>query len=213
MSETRMAPAPLPTVHIVDDDDAVRDSLALLLQTAGYNTCCWADAEAFLRDYDNRHGGCLLLDVHMPSMSGLRLQQELLAVGAGLPIIFMSGRADVPMAVQALKAGAFDFLQKPCDNLQLLGVINKALQHDQQRRAGQQQLHAVREQLATLTPREREVLQHVVDGKASKVIALELDLSQRTVEIYRANVMQKMQTRSVAQLVKLMSDFHASAAG
>lgn len=208
-----MAPASIPTVHIVDDDDAVRDSLALLLQTAGYTTCCWADAEAFLHDYDSALGGCLLLDVHMPSMSGLRLQQELLAVGAGLPIIFMSGRADVPMAVQALKAGAFDFLQKPCDNLQLLGVINKALEQDRQNRAQQHQQHAVRERLATLTPREREVLQHIVDGKATKVIALELDLSQRTVEIYRANVMQKMQSRSVAQLVKLMSELHASATG
>lgn len=208
-----MSPSPTPTVHIVDDDDAVRDSLALLLQTAGYATRCWADAEAFLRDYDSTLGGCLLLDVHMPSMSGLRLQQELQAVGAGLPIIFLSGHADVPMAVQALKGGAFDFLQKPCDNLQLLGVINKALEQDRQNRARQQQQHAVRERITTLTPREREVLQHIVGGKATKVIALELDLSQRTVEIYRANVMQKMQSRSVAQLVRLMSEFHASAAG
>ncbi len=208
-----MAPNPTPAVHIVDDDDAVRDSLALLLQTAGYTIRSWADAEAFLRDYDSSCGGCLLLDVHMPSMSGLRLQQELLAVGAALPIIFMSGRADVPMAVQALKAGAFDFLQKPCDNLQLLGVINKALVQDRQNREQHQQQYAVRERLATLTPREREVLEHVVNGKATKVIALELDLSQRTVEIYRANIMQKMQSRSVAQLVKLMSSLHASAAG
>lgn len=197
------------TVHIVDDDDAVRDSLALFLQSVGLTARSYASAGEFLLEFDATTSGCLVLDVHMPAMSGLRLQQELIAVGAALPVIFMTGRAEVPMVVQALKAGAFDFLQKPCEHVQLLGLINKALERDRENRAQLSQQKAVRERLHTLTPREQEVLDYIVNGKATKVIALELDLSQRTVEIYRANVMQKMQSRSVAHLVKMISEINA----
>lgn len=196
-------------VHIVDDDDAVRDSLAVFLEAAGLPTRTYPGAKAFLAAFDPYVSGCLVLDIHMPEMSGLDLQEELLAVGAALPIIFITGHADVPTAVQALKAGAFDFLQKPFDNISLLGLINRALEQDRGNRVALRQQKEVRERLRTLTPRENEVLDYIVNGKATKVIAMELELSKRTVEIYRANVMQKMQARSIAQLVRKVSEANA----
>lgn len=197
-------------VHIVDDDEAVSDSLQLFLQAAGLNTVTYSSAQDFLDAYRHEHAGCLLLDIHMPDMSGLHLQQELLAVGSTLPIIFVTGHASVSTAVQALKAGAFDFIEKPFDNLQLLGMVNRALEQDRQNRALLVQQTAVQERLQALTPRETEVLDYLLNGKATKVIALELELSHRTVEIYRANVMQKMQSRSIAHLVKMVSGFHVN---
>lgn len=199
-------------IHIIDDDEAVRDSLRLFLEAAGLPAATYPDAANFLGSYDPTFAGCLVLDIMMPSMDGLHLQEELMAVGATLPIIFITGHADVPTAVQALKAGAYDFLQKPFDNIQLLGLINKALEDDRNNRAAQRQQLEIRERLETLTPREREVLDYILNGKATKVIAYELELSQRTVEIYRANVMQKMQSRSVAQLVRMVSEFNAGIA-
>jgi len=200
----------IQVIHIVDDDEAIRDSLGTFLETAGFTSRGYDTAEAFLDSFDPAMAGCLILDIRMPDMDGLDLQEELLAVGATLPIIFITGHADVPTAVQALKAGAFDFLQKPFDNVQLLGLINKALEADRNNRASEQQQREIRERLQSLTPREKEVLDYIVNGKATKVIAIELELSQRTVEIYRANVMQKMQSRSIAQLVKMISELKAS---
>lgn len=199
-------------VFIVDDDPAIRDSLEVFLDAAGLPTRAWSDAESFLDDYNQNMSGCLLLDIRMPAMSGLSLQEDLVAVGATLPVIFITGHADVPTAVQALKAGAFDFIEKPFDNAQLLELVRKAFARDREEREALNQQREIKERLQSLTPREAEVLDYIVNGKATKVIAIELSLSQRTVEIYRANVMQKMQARSVAQLVKLISEFNANPA-
>lgn len=195
----------LQQVYIVDDDDAIRDSLGLFLRSAGLSTREYGDADSFLRDYHPGMSGCLLLDIRMPVKSGLGLQEDLCAVGSLLPIVFITGHADVSSAVQALKSGAFDFIEKPFDNARLLEVVRQAFALDARQRQAARLENEMRERLGTLTPREAEVLEHIVDGKATKVIAAELQLSQRTVEIYRANVMQKMQARSVAQLVKMMA--------
>ena len=197
-------------VHIVDDDAAIRDSLSILLKTSGLNPLTSPNAQAFLKHYDPTKSGCLVLDIHMPVMSGLNLQDELLAVGTTLPIIFITGHADVESAVQALKAGAFDFLQKPFDNTELLALIKQALEKDRKNRAALVKQKHIRDRLQTLTPREKEVLDHIVDAKATKVIAIEMTLSQRTIEIYRANIMQKMQCRSTAQLVRLISEYNCT---
>ncbi len=193
-------------VFIVDDDAAILDSLDMLLEASGYKVAAYSDPEAFLDDFSADWRGCLLLDIHMPSMSGLGLQQDLLAIGSCLPIIFISGHADVPTAVRALKAGAFDFLQKPFDNDSLLQRIQRAMTSNRLQHQQVRQQRMLKERLESLTPRETEVLDGIINGKATKVIAIELSLSQRTVEIYRANVMQKMQTKSLAQLVRMISE-------
>lgn len=200
-------------VYVIDDDEAVRDSIRMLLESAGFKPAVYSDADSFLKDYRPEMSGCLVLDIQMPAISGLMLQEELLAIGSGLPIIFVTGHADVRTAVQALKAGAFDFIQKPFDSNTLLGHVQRALDVDADNRRALRQQQQVRERLQTLTPRETEVLNYIINGKATKVIAIELSLSQRTVEIYRANVMQKMQSRSVAQLVRMISEFKASPIG
>lgn len=199
-----------PAVYIVDDDEAIRDSLEAFLQSAGFATRAWPDAEAFLRDYRPSMRGCLLLDIRMPAKSGLGLQQDLAAVESLLPIIFITGHADVGSAVRALKAGAFDFIEKPFDNARLLELVRQACALDARRREEERQREEVLDRLRSLTPRETEVLDGIVNGKATKVIALDLGLSQRTVDIYRANIMQKMQARSVAQLVKTVSEGHVT---
>lgn len=209
MTPTRKQPAE-QIIYVIDDDDAVRDSLQLYLQAASLRVRTYADAESFLTDYHADMCGCLVLDVQLPAFSGLGLQEELLAIGSTLPIIFITGHADVPMAVQALKTGAYEFLQKPFDNAQLLVHIHRAFEAEARHRDTQRQQSQIRERLKTLTPREAEVLDYIVNGKATKAIAIELSLSQRTVEIYRANVMQKMQSRSVAHLVRMLSEFQAS---
>lgn len=198
---------PVPTVYILDDDEAVLDSLGTWLDAKGLKTRTWSDPRRFLDEYRHDWCGCLLLDMQMPALSGLSLQEELVAIGSTLPIIFMTGHGSVSTAVQAMKAGAFEFIEKPFDNAALLEHIRRAFALDAQKREALNHQRQVRERLAMLTPRETEVLDYIVNGKATKVIALELNLSQRTVEIYRANVMQKMQSKSVAQLVKMLADF------
>ncbi|MDT8397797.1 MAG: response regulator [Pseudomonadales bacterium] len=195
------------SVFIVDDDEAVLDSLRVFLEASGFAVKTYASPESFLDDYHVELRGCVLLDIQMPTMSGLGLQEDLVAIGSVLPIIFMTGHADVPTAVQALKAGAFDFIQKPFDNGRLLELVARAFEVNRQDRQVLEQQQRIKARLQTLTPRETEVLDYIINGKASKVIASELNLSQRTVEIYRANVMQKMQARSVAQLVRSISEF------
>lgn len=197
-------------VYIIDDDEAVLDSLGMYLQTAGCKIVSYASAQLFLDSYHADMCGCLVLDVQMPTISGLGLQEELLAIGSTLPIIFITGHGDVPMAVQALKAGAFEFLQKPFDNKILIEQILQAFELDARNRLVLQQQMEIKQRLQSLTPRETEVLDYIINGKATKVIASELSLSQRTVEIYRANVMQKMQVRSVAKLVRMLSDFRVN---
>src|SRR5450755_500052 len=195
--------ATAPTVHVVDDDDGMRRALSLLLNTVGYKTLVFASPAEFLAQYDADTPGCLVLDIRMPGMSGLELQQHLNRTGSMLPVIFITGHGDVPMAVQAMKEGAFEFIQKPFRDQDLLDRINHALQQDAESRNNLARRADVARRLESLTPRERQVMAMVVDGAANKVIAIDLDLSERTVEIHRAKVMEKMGARSVAHLVKL----------
>jgi two-component system response regulator FixJ len=192
-----------PVVYIVDDDDGMRRALTVLTTTVGYQPVAFAKPSEFLAKYDPAQPGCLVLDVRMPEMSGLEVQQHLNKAGAMVPVILISGHGDIPMAVQAMKDGAFDFLQKPFRDQELIDRINGALKLDAQNRASVDRLADLKSREESLTPREREVLALVVDGKANKVIAIDLGLSERTVEIHRANVMEKMGARSVAHLVKM----------
>jgi two-component system, LuxR family, response regulator FixJ len=192
-----------PVVYIVDDDDGMRRALTVLITTVGYQPVAFAKPTEFLAKYDPNQPSCLVLDVRMPEMSGLEVQQQLNKKGSMLPVILISGHGDIPMAVQAMKDGAFDFLQKPFRDQELLDRINGALKRDAENRESVDRLADLKAREESLTPREREVLALVVDGKANKVIAIDLGLSERTVEIHRANVMEKMGARSVAHLVKM----------
>lgn len=197
---------PASVVFIVDDDDAVRSALRLLIRSVGLQAISFASADEFLASYDARQPGCLVLDVRMPGMSGLELQQELNKRGATIPVIFITGHGDVPMAVEAMQHGAADFLQKPFGDQDLLDRVRKALANDAEARASMAVLAVTRQRLESLTPRETEVMRLVTRGKANKVIGAELGVSQRTVEIHRAHVMEKMQARSLAELVRMVMD-------
>jgi two-component system response regulator FixJ len=194
------------TVFVVDDDDAVRKSLALLLQSAGMNVESFGSARNFLERYDPYAAGCVVLDVRMPEMTGLELQEYLNVHGAIVPVIFITGHADVPMAVEAMRHGAYDFLQKPFLDQDLLDRVRRAIDHDRANRVRLLQHDAIQEKLISLTPREREILDLVTSGKANKVMAAQLGVSQRTVEIHRARVMEKMGASSLAQLVRMVMD-------
>jgi FixJ family two-component response regulator len=197
------------TVYIVDDDDGMRKALSMLLGTVGYQTLAFSRARDFLASHKPEDAGCLVLDVRMPEMSGLELQQHLNRLGSMLPVIFITGHGDVPMAVQAMKEGAFEFIQKPFRDQDLLDRINHALQQDAENRKNVALRADVLKRLESLTPREREVMQLVVNGEANKVIAIDLGLSERTVEIHRAKVMEKMGAKTVAHLVRM----HLTTAG
>jgi FixJ family two-component response regulator len=192
------------TVHVVDDDDAVRSSLRLLLKSVGLPTVAHASAHEFLAAWDADQSGCLVLDVRMPGMSGIELQAELNQRGAIIPVIFISGHGDIPMAVEAIQHGAFDFLQKPFRDQDLIDRVQRALASDADHRQLLQQRETLRQRYDSLTPREQEVLQLVTQGKANKVMAGDLGVSQRTVEIHRARVMEKMGAQSLAQLVRMV---------
>lgn len=192
-----------PIVYVVDDDDGMRRALSTLLTTIGHRAVAYASPREFLSKYDPGRHSCLLLDVRMPEMSGLEVQQQLNRSGSMLPVILMTGHGDIPMAVQAMKDGAFDFLQKPFRDEDLLDRIRHALERDAENRRSVQRHAELRHRASLLTPREREVMAMVVDGRANKVIAIDLGLSERTVEIHRANVMEKMGANSVAHLVKM----------
>lgn len=200
---TTKEPKRKPMVYIVDDDDGMRRALSVLMTTVGYQPAAFAGPREFIAKHDPSQPSCLVLDVRMPEMSGLELQQQLNRSGSMLPVILISGHGDIPMAVQAMKDGAFDFLQKPFRDQELLDRINGALKLDAENRASTDRLADLKQRSDSLTPREREVMASVVDGKANKVIAIDLGLSERTVEIHRANVMEKMGARSVAHLVKM----------
>ena len=194
---------PDPTVFIVDDDAAIRFAMQALMDSVNLNHEIFASADEFLEKISGQRPGCLVLDIRMPGLGGLELQEELIKRGNTLPIIFITGHGDVPMAVEAMQKGAVDFIQKPFRDQELLDRVREALATDEERRE-EQQLHAkVNERLSRLTNREREVFDLVVTGKPNKVIAYELGVSQRTVEIHRARVMEKMQARSLADLVKM----------
>lgn len=192
------------TVFIVDDEEAVRDSIAMLLRSARLTTRCYTNAAEFLERYRPEDPGCLVLDVRMPRMSGVELQQELNRRGWTLPVIFISGHADVPMAVEAMHAGALDFLQKPFNDDDLIRHVQKALEQDARQRTATRERERLRGLFGELTPREREVARRIFTGDANKVVALELGLSERTVELHRTNLMEKLCLRNLAQLVQFM---------
>jgi two-component system response regulator FixJ len=191
----------LPLIYLVDDDEAVRDALGMLFRSIGLRYEAYGSALEFLEHYDSRRHSCLVADVRMPGLSGLELQQRLNEQRKEIPIIFITGHGDVPMAVTAMRSGAADFIQKPFRDQDLIDRIHKALQRDRERREGRAAEEAIRERLALLTPRETEVMQRVARGQANKVIAMDLGVSQRTVELHRARVMKKLRLRSVAELV------------
>jgi FixJ family two-component response regulator len=194
-----------PTVYIVDDDHGVRDSLRLLIKSVGLPVEVFASADDFLHAWQPVQRGCIVADIRMPGMSGLEMQEALHRLGCRLPMIFITGHGDVPMAVEAMKAGALDFVPKPFRDQDLLDRINEGLQQERNLRQVEVEIDEINGRLEALTPRERQVLERVVSGQPNKVIAMDLDVSQRTVEIHRARVMDKMQARSLAQLVQMMS--------
>ena len=197
-----------PMVYIVDDDAGMLRALSTLLSTVGYDVGTFPSANDFLAKMNSDRHGCVVLDVRMPEMSGLELQQHLNRRGSILPVIFITGHGDIPMAVQAMKAGAFDFLQKPFRDQDLIDRINSALKQDLETRETLLLHTDIKKRAESLTPREKEVMGHIVDGHANKVIAIDLGISERTVEIHRSNVMDKMGARSVAHLVKMNMMIH-----
>lgn len=190
-------------VHIVDDDEAIRDSLSLLLDSVAITNKTHSSAQEFLNSPFNKQSGCIILDVRMPKMSGLELQQELKAIDCQLPIIFITGHGDIPMAVEAMKHGAEEFIQKPFRDQDLIDCINRALQNNSHKQKSQEHIEIIKSRVNSLTIREKEVMDMVIAGHANKVIAIELNLSPRTVEIHRARVMEKMHVKSLADLVRI----------
>jgi two-component system, LuxR family, response regulator FixJ len=195
-----------PTVHIIDDDEAVRDSISMLLDTENIEHKVYASAIEFLNAYNESMCGCLVLDIRMPGMTGLELQEALNRRHASLPIIFITGHGDIPMAVEAMRRGALDFLRKPFGEDDLLQRVNEALAQAAEGREERHAHEAVLEHFESLSPREREVFERVAAGQANKFVAIELGISERTVEIHRAQVMKKMGARSLAQLVRMKID-------
>jgi len=198
-----MTTPPSPTVFVVDDYAPVRSSISRLLRGAGFAVAAFGSPREFLAQYDPRIPGCLVLDLDMPAVNGFELQRILAKKGSVLPIIFLTGHGDIPKSVRAMKHGASDFLTKPVNDENLLAAIRVAIEKDRALRRGQTNLSEIRAHLATLTPREREVLEHVVTGKLNKQIAGDLGTVEQTVKVHRARVMQKLKVQSVAELVRL----------
>jgi two-component system response regulator FixJ len=204
---------PDKVVFVVDDDAAVRQGLRFMLRTAGYSVEAFPSARSFLKDYDPQHSGCLLLDVRMPQMTGLEMQQQINLRGWRIPVIFITGHGTIPLAIAAMKAGAFDFIEKPLREQALLESIERALHWND--RAYEERLARVTLGLraALLTPREREVFELVAAGEPNKVIASHLGISFRTVELHRAHIIEKLQARSLSDLIRMgmIMNFNPSA--
>jgi two-component system response regulator FixJ len=198
---------------VVDDDTGVRNATRALLKSVGLECALFASAQEFLATYQPVQPGCLLLDIRMPGMSGLELQQQLNLRGAVIPVIFMTGHGDIPMAVEAMQQGAFDFLQKPFRDQDLLDRIQRAIAKDEELRKSLGEHARIKAHLDSLTPREREVLDLMTQGKQNKAIGQDLGVSPRTVEIHRARVMEKMNAQSVAELVRMMLDLAHGSSG
>jgi FixJ family two-component response regulator len=192
-----------PTVFIVDDDPAVLKSLSRLLRAIQFTVVTFGSPQEFLERHDPHSPGCLVLDVAMPGLNGLELQEALRVKGSAIPIIFLTGHGDIPMSVQAMKRGALDFLTKPVHDKDLLKAVEAALEKDRIERQSRAELDDIQERVATLTPREREVLTHVVSGQLNKQIAYDLGTVEQTIKVHRARVMEKMKVNSVAELVRL----------
>ncbi|MBI4998175.1 MAG: response regulator transcription factor [Rhodocyclales bacterium] len=191
--------------HIVDDDDAIRDALAWLLRSRGLTSRSWPSAEAFLGEYLPDMRGCLVLDIRMADMSGLELFDRLLALGCTMPAIFLTGHGDVPLAVQSLKKGAFDFIEKPCNDNELVDRVIAALALDHAQRKHAASTQSIEMRLRSLTAREREVMDRVLAGQYNKVIAAELNIAMRTVEVHRAHIFEKMDVKSAVELAQLLA--------
>ena len=192
-----------PTVFVVDDDGAVRSSLRLLLKSVGLAVSAFDSTQAFLDAYSQQWAGCILLDVRMPGMSGPVLQEQLALRGSMLPVIFITGHGDISMAVEAMQKGALDFVEKPFHDQELLDRVQHALAQDARVRRQSAEQETIRSRFDSLTPREHEVLEQVTLGSSNKVMAYDLRISQRTIEIHRSRIMQKMQAPSLAQLVRM----------
>jgi two-component system response regulator FixJ len=190
-------------VHLIDDDDAVRHSLGFLLTSAGLAVRVYASAEAFLEARETIQTGCIVTDIRMPGIGGLQLQRRLKALGFGMPVIVMTGHADVALAVEAMKAGAADFIEKPFDDEVMLSAIRSAFAHSEGIERRETEIERIQAKLRTLTPREHEVLEGLLAGHPNKTIAYNLGLSSRTVEVHRANVMTKMDASSLSGLVRM----------
>ncbi|PTD95689.1 response regulator transcription factor [Pseudothauera lacus] len=194
-----------PCAHIIDDDDAIRDALEWQFRTRGVPCRLWAAAEDFLAAWEPAWQGCIVLDIRMAGMSGLACFDALLARRCELPVIFITGHGDVPMAVAALKKGAFDFIEKPFNDKDLIDVVEKALAADAERQRAAAGRETVAARLATVTAREREVMALILEGKFNKVIADELNISMRTVEAHRAKIFDKMGVRSAVELAQMLT--------
>jgi len=194
---------PEQRVYVIDDDEAVRDSMGMLLESADLPYRCYADADSFFAEHDGSQRGCLVLDIRMPGMTGLELQQRLASIGSSLPVIFITGHGDVPMAVEAMRQGALDFLRKPVNEADFLQRVNYALDLESGNWHQKIDREQTRARIESLTEREREVFHLVAEGMANKAIAAELGISERTVEVHRSQVMKKLDARTLAQLVRI----------
>ena len=194
-----------PVVHVIDDDESAREALAFLIDCAGFQVRAYESAVRFLDAVPTMDHGCIVTDVRMPELTGVELIGRLKALGVEDPVIVITGHADVPMAIQAMKAGVADFLEKPFGDDAILGAIRSALARRTGREEADAEREAIKARMATLSQRESEVMEGLVAGHANKVIAYDLSISARTVEVYRANVMTKMQAGSLSELVRMVS--------
>ena len=194
---------PQQMVYVIDDDEAVRDSMGMLLESADLPYRCFDCAERFIDEHDGSQRGCLVLDIRMPGMTGLELQQKMAQIGSSLPIIFITGHGDVPMAVEAMRQGALDFLRKPVSEENFLERIVDALDRESGNWHQRVDRELMRQRIESLTQREREIFELVAEGLANKAIAARLGISERTVEVHRAQVMKKLDARTLAQLVRI----------
>ena len=190
------------TVYLVDDDAPILQALSRLLRATGFQVLTFDSAQRFLESHDPRVPGCLVLDLAMPGLNGLQLQEKLAAAGEPLPVIFLTGQADVPATVNAMKRGAADFLTKPVDRDALLKAVRAALERDRTTRLAERELNEIRERVRSLTPRQYEVFQHVISGKLNKQTAADIGAAEKTVKAHRARMMEKMKVESVAELVR-----------
>jgi two-component system response regulator FixJ len=198
-----MKSEPLPTIFVVDDDDSVRRALSYLLVSAGFRVETYSSAEEFMTREQYDGVGCIILDVSMPGLSGMDLQEKLIRSAYSIPIIFLTAHGELTMGVQAMKKGAIDFLTKPCDDEQLLGAVHRAIEKDMQARGSYQEKQEIRRRMELLTPRETEILRYVIAGTLNKQIAAQLGIAEPTVKIHRGRIMEKLCAESVADLVRL----------
>ena len=197
--------------YIVDDDEAIRDSLSWLMQSRDIASQTYPSAEAFLAAWDESFAGCIVLDIRMEEMSGNELFDRLIERGCQLPVIFLTGHGDVPLAVSTLKNGAFDFLEKPFNDNQLVDRVMEALRLDEERRLAAASADSINRRLAQLTPRERQVMERILAGKLNKVIADELKVCMRTVEVHRASLFEKMGVKTAVELAQVVASTPAKA--